>query len=344
MTDPHQAGGAGGAGGQQAGGERVLERRYRRLLWCYPAGYRRARSSELLDTLVEVAAPGQRWPAAREARALVLGGLRARTGADRVRTRGDVWLGAIRLAVLFLLAHAAALALADTGHLLSGLVIDGRSLYASALGYTELGYPLVLVLAAAALVAVAAGRPVVALPLTVVAVPVQQWSVSWLHPGPTPGSYLMFSWEGLLFAQSCQLALAALLTVPLLFRRPAAPGRPWRWLLAVPVGVFVLPTSFEVSFPSDQLFAVLVLGAAVWCVVDARVPIAAGALLLGYAGTDLFQLGLALYGPLYAGDSVSLPALPLSVPPVTAWAVLEVTVVVVLVAAGAVRARRQAVP
>jgi hypothetical protein len=108
--------------------------------------------------------------------------------------------------------------------------------------------------------------------------------------------------------------------------------------------VFVLPTSFEVSFPSDQLFAVLVLGAAVWCVVDARVPIAAGALLLGYAGTDLFQLGLALYGPLYAGDSVSAPALPLSVPPVTAWAVLEVTVVVVLVAAGAVRARRQAVP
>jgi hypothetical protein len=59
-----------------------LERRYRRLLRGYPAQYRADRADEMLDTLLATAAPGQRWPAARESAALVRGGIRARAGVN----------------------------------------------------------------------------------------------------------------------------------------------------------------------------------------------------------------------------------------------------------------------
>jgi hypothetical protein len=55
-----------------------LERRCRWLLLAYPAWYRRERSGEMLGTLLEASAPGRRWPSFRDARALVIGGLRVR--------------------------------------------------------------------------------------------------------------------------------------------------------------------------------------------------------------------------------------------------------------------------
>lgn len=76
----------------------ALERRYRRLLLAYPAAYRRERGAEILDTLLESAAPGQRRPGAREVAALLLGGLRVRAGAHRQRRPADVWLGGLRYA------------------------------------------------------------------------------------------------------------------------------------------------------------------------------------------------------------------------------------------------------
>jgi len=60
-----------------------LERRCRRLLRAYPAWYRRERSGEMLDTLLEASPPGRRWPSFRDTRALVLGSL---------RVRGRTWL------------------------------------------------------------------------------------------------------------------------------------------------------------------------------------------------------------------------------------------------------------
>ncbi len=60
-----------------------LERRCRWLLLAYPARYRRERSEEMLDTLLEASPPGRRWPSIRDARALIIGGL---------RVRGWVWL------------------------------------------------------------------------------------------------------------------------------------------------------------------------------------------------------------------------------------------------------------
>jgi hypothetical protein len=61
----------------------VLERRYRGLLRVYPARYRRDRAEEMLDTLLEATPPGRGWPAVREARALLAGGLRVRSGLNQ---------------------------------------------------------------------------------------------------------------------------------------------------------------------------------------------------------------------------------------------------------------------
>jgi hypothetical protein len=51
----------------------------------YPAAYRRDHESEILDTLLQAAAPGQRQPSLREAVALLFGGLRM-----RVRSAGQL--------------------------------------------------------------------------------------------------------------------------------------------------------------------------------------------------------------------------------------------------------------
>lgn len=61
----------------------ALERRYRRLLCCYPREHRRA---ELLLTLLEAAPPGRSRPTFREAANLVLHGLRARLGRPASRS------------------------------------------------------------------------------------------------------------------------------------------------------------------------------------------------------------------------------------------------------------------
>lgn len=89
--------GAGAESGADAGRVR-LARWYRRLLWAYPPRYRRA---ELLDTLLEAAAPGRRRPAVREAANLLRHGMRARLG--RPASRGVVvvaWLSVVVFAFL----------------------------------------------------------------------------------------------------------------------------------------------------------------------------------------------------------------------------------------------------
>jgi hypothetical protein len=55
-----------------------LERRCGWLLRAYPAWYRRERAGEMLGTLLEASPPDQRWPSFRDARSLIIGGLRVR--------------------------------------------------------------------------------------------------------------------------------------------------------------------------------------------------------------------------------------------------------------------------
>jgi hypothetical protein len=55
----------------------VLRRRYQRLLAVCPGDWRAANETVVLDTLLEAAGPSRRWPSAREALALLIGGGRA---------------------------------------------------------------------------------------------------------------------------------------------------------------------------------------------------------------------------------------------------------------------------
>ncbi|HEY2791358.1 MAG TPA: hypothetical protein VGJ28_03320 [Micromonosporaceae bacterium] len=85
----------------------ILERRYRRLMWFYPAAYRRQRSGEIIDTLLQGAEDGQRRPTVRNAVALAVGGLRARSDVDHVVSVGTNIRLAARLAVILYAAAEA---------------------------------------------------------------------------------------------------------------------------------------------------------------------------------------------------------------------------------------------
>jgi hypothetical protein len=56
----------------------ALDRHCHWLLRAYPAWYRRERAEEMLGTLLEASPPGRKWPSFRDARALLIGGLRVR--------------------------------------------------------------------------------------------------------------------------------------------------------------------------------------------------------------------------------------------------------------------------
>jgi hypothetical protein len=81
-----------------------LERRCRTLLLAYPRWYRRQRGDEMLATLLEASQPGQLWPSARDARALIVGGLRVRAVLEqRLTTAANLRLAAQLGAVLTVL-------------------------------------------------------------------------------------------------------------------------------------------------------------------------------------------------------------------------------------------------
>jgi hypothetical protein len=83
-----------------------LERRYRRLLRAYPAGYRQARSAEIVGTYLDLAGPDRRWPSILDAADVLAGG-----GRERLRAAGAADLiPGVRLAAF--LSHITATALA----------------------------------------------------------------------------------------------------------------------------------------------------------------------------------------------------------------------------------------
>jgi hypothetical protein len=104
-----------------------LERRCRTLLRAYPRWYRRQRGDELLATLLEASQPGQRWPSARDARALIMGGLRVRAAQDQRLTTG----ANLRLAAQ--LGAALTLLLLIAGNLTSAILIWAH-IYAQNIG------------------------------------------------------------------------------------------------------------------------------------------------------------------------------------------------------------------
>jgi hypothetical protein len=71
------------AGTTHPGPHAVLERRYRRLLACYPRFFRRDSEDELLAVLMACARPGQRWPGPAEYADLLGSAVRLRLGPGR---------------------------------------------------------------------------------------------------------------------------------------------------------------------------------------------------------------------------------------------------------------------
>jgi len=78
--------------------EQILERRYRRLLACYPPGYRAAYGEEMLAVALAAAGPGRRWPDPGEAADLIWSGIRRRLGTLRPGPLSPAWRDAPGLA------------------------------------------------------------------------------------------------------------------------------------------------------------------------------------------------------------------------------------------------------
>jgi hypothetical protein len=281
----------------------TLERRYRRLLTAYPLAYRRERGDELLGTLLELSRPGQRWPALRQGWALLLAGLRMRTGADRLSSTADAWRDSARAALVLMLVWQLIGQLWQL-MLLRAELPPGQSISGPTVG----GSVATGVLAGAAIVALLAGRhrPGVALALL-------SGVLSVLPPFNT-------TWDNLYPFQILAWCLpVTVLAVPLL-RRPAA-GGPWRWLLAIPLLVLgsALVPLFGPELAAPVIAVVAVAACLIWgALVDPRPAIALGLLFL----TMVPRL------------VVSLSVLVLLVP-------ILLIVGAALITAGGVRARRQ---
>jgi hypothetical protein len=89
-----------------------LERRYRWLLACYPARYRRVYEQEMLAVLMTAAREGQRRPGLAEAADLMVGALRVRLQPSRVDPAEPVWRDA--LAILSVILPVAMLLISAT--------------------------------------------------------------------------------------------------------------------------------------------------------------------------------------------------------------------------------------
>ena len=88
----------------------ALERRYRRLLRCYPPGHRQVHREEMLGVLLATARPGQRAPGARQTVNLIACGLAIRARRALSSLADETWQDA--LAVVSLITPALMLVVA----------------------------------------------------------------------------------------------------------------------------------------------------------------------------------------------------------------------------------------
>jgi|HubBroStandDraft_5_1064220.scaffolds.fasta_scaffold23222_3 hypothetical protein len=87
-----------------------VESRARWLLRFYPAAYREDRAEEILGTLLEASPEGRHWPPFRDARSLLIGGMRARSAENRRLPLGtNLRLALILGLAIFLALHPATL-------------------------------------------------------------------------------------------------------------------------------------------------------------------------------------------------------------------------------------------
>ncbi|MEV0145089.1 MULTISPECIES: hypothetical protein [unclassified Nonomuraea] len=193
----------------------ALERRYRRLLLAYPRQYRTAHGDELLDVLLESAAPGRSLPVPREAWGLILGGLRSRIVHQAT---GSAWADGLHLGVTAVSAANLAALLPYAGSLPVWTLLSALALLATLRGRVRAAIPLTGVAAVKA-VAIAGGRPVFDLTLLPV-------SPSWLTDGG------LFAWSSP-FVVGAGYAVALSGLVVLAWRGQPPRARSWWWWAAV---------------------------------------------------------------------------------------------------------------
>lgn len=210
VVTEHRAAAGAGAG--------VLERRYRRLLLCYPRAYRSGYGGELIATLLDTAEPGRTLPSARESFALVAGGLRTRVIHA---TERPAWVDGVHLGVLALSVAQLAMLVpyATTVPLWVGL--SALAVLLIMRGRVRLALP-VVVLVAVKVCAITLGRPWLDLTLLPVA-PDRFWGGGTLYGGGGP------------VAPMIGYALAVLGLLVLAVHGGRLGTRSWFWLPAAPL-------------------------------------------------------------------------------------------------------------
>jgi hypothetical protein len=264
-----------------------LERRCRLLLTAYPAEYRRERGEEILGTLLEAMRPGHSWLPARDVRALITGGLRARAAANRRLTAA----ASIRLGLL--LGVAIELSLSAAGFLRefatsSAVFATARDTAAS--GRREL---LAGLLMAAAVTCAWRGRR----RLLVACVPAAAAAVIWLviHQPAYDSHGETVTTLSVGAAGTLLLCLAALIPLAGQLERPARAGS---WLIGLLVATEVLQ-----GLMPGRLFELCWLGSVLvvivaWIFVDARPALGLATFLALQVVTilgDTVRLGRASY-------------------------------------------------
>ena len=309
----------------------VLQRRYRRLLRIYPATYRAERSDEIVDTLMQASAPGQRRPRARDAWALVAGGLRARAGVDRRDRIVMTVRASVRLGLLLFLADVAVYNLVNSYGSIARWVRYGSG---QALLPPERSGLAIGVLAAATVLLLWHGRRVVGLVTGTLAAVVGLVNI--------PG-VVHTSMAGL---DRYIVPVAVLGLFAVTVRRGEQPlPRSWAWALVFVVLARDIWPAFQWSGPAwlTSTAMTLILGYTVpvillaWLVIDAR-PAAGYAVfaVLSFTADLGGQFMFASVG--FDGDVQSAWSVTATPHYVTGLGVFAV-----LALAGAVRLRRQAV-
>jgi hypothetical protein len=256
----------------------ALERRTRLLLRVYPADYRRERGEEMIGTLLETTPDGRAWPRLRDARALAVGGLKARAAQNRRLSTAANLRVAVMAGVSLFLAMLAGEYLASFASAFGphGPSVSGWSVWPAALAG--------LFIAAAVVLAWTAPRIIVLASAVAAAAAV---------------SVFDFAIAGRLIAPAvtqamCLAALVAL--VP----RTARPSRRWLWLTGAVAAMAVIP-SVPLGYwywslsplltPQALVLAIGIVGIA-WIGIDARLAVAVMTCIV----VTLVQTGAAIYG------------------------------------------------
>ncbi|MEE6261069.1 hypothetical protein [Plantactinospora sonchi] len=262
------------------------ERRYRWLLRAYPRAYRQYRADEMLETLLAAGETDRRHPSLRESLALLVGGLRARAGVDRLRSPAALRHSTLRLTVLSLLVCGVALTATPVMWRL-WLLLPGTSATAVVAGSLVTPVMWLLGLAAAAWAryrlafAATIGALVADLWPTVVhnRLYVEQWTgaeVSGTMLNVVVHRAMAFStWAGV---------LAVLAMIPLLATRQPRVTRPWTWLVGAAAVVAIMTPNplngWAGGFGQTVIVATWLTAAVVGAALDVRVSIVASVLLL----------------------------------------------------------------